>query len=107
MKSNRAALLIDERCLQPDLVGADRIVPIANVVASRDLDASSSTQRLGAWRVRRARFSEESEREIVEGYLRWGLIPHHAYSRPEIQPVNARAESIAEKPMFKDAYRKR
>jgi hypothetical protein len=39
-------LLIDERCLQPDLFGADRIVPIASVVASRDLDASSSTQRV-------------------------------------------------------------
>src|SRR6267143_1162733 len=38
-------LLVDERCLQPDLVGADRIVPIASVAASRDLDASSSTQR--------------------------------------------------------------
>src|SRR5260221_3061689 len=38
-------LLVDERCLQPDLVGADRIVPVASVAASRDLDASSSTQR--------------------------------------------------------------
>jgi integrase/recombinase XerD len=36
---------VDERCLQPDLVGADRIVPAASVAASRDLDASSSTQR--------------------------------------------------------------
>src|ERR1700758_4078461 len=38
-------LLVDERCLQPDLLGADRIVPVASVAASRDLDASSSTQR--------------------------------------------------------------
>src|ERR1700682_5284188 len=38
-------LLADERCLQPNLVGADRIVPVASVAASRDLDASSSTQR--------------------------------------------------------------
>jgi hypothetical protein len=41
VKSNRAMLLVDERCLQPDLVGADRIVPVASVVASRNLDASS------------------------------------------------------------------
>src|ERR1700736_1397299 len=41
-------LLVDERCLQPDLVGADRIVPVASVAASRDLDASSSTQRAAA-----------------------------------------------------------
>src|SRR5882672_12767010 len=38
-------LLVDERCLQADLVGADRIVPVVSVAASRDLDASSSTQR--------------------------------------------------------------
>src|SRR5713101_7212557 len=41
-------LLVDERCLQPDLVGADRIVPITSIAASRDLDASSSTQRAAA-----------------------------------------------------------
>ena len=45
VKSNWAMLLVDERCLQPDLVDADRIVPFASVAASRDLDASSSTQR--------------------------------------------------------------
>ena len=38
-------LLVDERCLQANLLGADRIVPVASVAASRDLDASSSTQR--------------------------------------------------------------
>jgi putative SOS response-associated peptidase YedK len=37
----------------------------------------------------------------------WGHIPHGAHLRPDIQPFNARAESVAEKPMFKDAYRKR
>jgi hypothetical protein len=46
VKSNRAMLLVDERCLQADLLGADRIVPVASVAASRDLDASSSTQRV-------------------------------------------------------------
>src|ERR1700736_886525 len=45
VESNWVMLLVDERCLQPDLVGADRIVPVASVAASRDIDASSSTQR--------------------------------------------------------------
>jgi hypothetical protein len=44
VKSNRAMLLVDERCLQSDLVGADRIVPVASVAAGRDLDASSLTK---------------------------------------------------------------
>ena len=36
-----------------------------------------------------------------------GLIPHWMKSRPDIQPINARAETIAEKRMFSDAYAKR
>ena len=45
VESNWVMLSVDERCLQLDLVGADRIVPVASVAASRDLGASSSTQR--------------------------------------------------------------
>jgi putative SOS response-associated peptidase YedK len=43
----------------------------------------------------------------IEAKLRWGLIPHWVKARPEVQPVNARAETISEKPMFKEAYAKR
>ena len=45
--------------------------------------------------------------EITLDRLRWGLIPHWMKMRPELQPINARAETIAEKPMFSDAYAKR
>jgi putative SOS response-associated peptidase YedK len=43
----------------------------------------------------------------VEGRLRWGLIPHYADARPDLQPIHARAETISEKRMFREAYRKR
>ena len=43
----------------------------------------------------------------VPGYLTWGLIPHDAETRPGIPPVNVRGETIAELPMFREAYRKR
>ena len=43
----------------------------------------------------------------VPGYLTWGLIPRDADTRPDIQPMNARAETIADKPIFRDAYRER
>jgi putative SOS response-associated peptidase YedK len=44
---------------------------------------------------------------LVAGTLTWGLIPHDADTWPDIQPIHARAETIAEKPMFHEAYRKR
>jgi hypothetical protein len=34
VEANWVMLFVDERCLQPDLVGADRIVPVASVAAS-------------------------------------------------------------------------
>ncbi len=45
-------------------------------------------------------------RELV--FLRWGLIPHWA-DDPAIgnRLINARAESVAAKPAFRDAYRRR
>jgi putative SOS response-associated peptidase YedK len=43
----------------------------------------------------------------MEGHLRWGLIPHYADPRPDLQPIRARAETISEKSMFREAYRKR
>ena len=45
--------------------------------------------------------------ELVQDQLVWGLIPHDTSVRPDIAPTNARAETIAEKPMFREAYRKR
>ncbi len=43
----------------------------------------------------------------VEGHLSWGLIPHYADRRPDFRPIHARAETISEKQIFSDAYRKR
>jgi putative SOS response-associated peptidase YedK len=39
----------------------------------------------------------------VEWRLRWGLIPHYAETRPDLPPLHARAETITEKRMFRDA----
>jgi putative SOS response-associated peptidase YedK len=45
--------------------------------------------------------------EIAEAKLRWGLIPHWMKARPEVRPINARAETIADKRMFAEAYARR
>ena len=39
--------------------------------------------------------------------LRWGLIPSFYSDKPKPPPINARAETVREKPMFRDAYAKR
>ena len=50
--------------------------------------------------------SENKGREAV--LLRWGLIPHWAKD-PSIgyRMINARSETVAEKPAFRDAFRRR
>jgi hypothetical protein len=42
----------------------------------------------------------------VEGHLRCGLIPHFCERRPVFAPIHARAETVAEKEWFSDAYRR-
>jgi putative SOS response-associated peptidase YedK len=39
--------------------------------------------------------------------LRWGLIPHFCPEKPKPPPINAPAESVREKPSFREAYAKR
>jgi putative SOS response-associated peptidase YedK len=49
---------------------------------------------------------EEGGREAV--LLRWGLIPHWAKDEKfGYRTINARSETVAEKPAFRDAFRKR
>lgn len=40
----------------------------------------------------------------VEGHLTWGIIPSYVRTRPDFRPIHARAETITEQRMFRDAY---
>jgi len=53
------------------------------------------------------RFNPETEQRSLD-LLRWGLIPHWAKD-PSIgnRLINARAEALAEKPSFRDAFHRR
>jgi putative SOS response-associated peptidase YedK len=52
------------------------------------------------------RRSDMGWREL--GLLRWGLIPHWAKDpRTGYSMINARAETVAEKPAYRDAFKKR
>jgi hypothetical protein len=113
VKSNRAMLLVDERCLQPNFVGADRIVPVASVAASRDLDASSSTQRAatsiaatnlhqdrpsGICRVVSAAPGVLEALKVVrpETVIRWHRASFRAYWRWKSKPRNGRPKTPLE-----------
>ncbi len=45
---------------------------------------------------------QDNERELVNCH--WGLIPHWARDT-KLQPINARAETITDKPFFKSVFR--
>lgn len=48
---------------------------------------------------------ETGERSL--DLLKWGLIPYWAKEKPKPPPINAKAETVARLPMFRDAYARR
>ncbi len=48
---------------------------------------------------------DTKNRELVNCH--WGLIPHWLNQKNNYKPINARAETITEKPYFRDAFKKR
>jgi putative SOS response-associated peptidase YedK len=47
----------------------------------------------------------DGQRELV--MARWGLVPWFAKSIPKVPHINARAETVHEKPLFREAFQKR
>jgi putative SOS response-associated peptidase YedK len=70
-------------------------------VSAKGYNDARQAQELNVWR----RYPKTSV--PVEAKLRWGLIPHWMKAPPEIQPINARPETIMEKRTLSDAYAKR
>lgn len=92
------------------LFGLDRVPdlePRYNVAPTQDVAAVRSTAppQGGDAAPPREADAPDAERELV--LLRWGLVPHWAR---EFDPVgraliNARSETVAEKPSFRDSFR--
>jgi putative SOS response-associated peptidase YedK len=55
------------------------------------------------WVIRRNPATGERSLDL----LRWGLIPHFCSEKPKPPPINAPAESVRDKPLFREAYSKR
>ncbi|MDP7039287.1 MAG: SOS response-associated peptidase [Myxococcota bacterium] len=50
---------------------------------------------------------DDSGNKLMVSLMRWGLIPHWAEGVVGAGHINARSETVAEKPAFKDAFRHR
>jgi putative SOS response-associated peptidase YedK len=72
-------------------IGESEFHPNFNVAPSTRIFAIASTPRHGR----------------VLGRLRWGLVPHWAKDPVGTGQINARSETISEKPTFRDSFRKR
>jgi len=49
----------------------------------------------------------DSDDKPVMGVARWGLIPSWTKGRPKLQPINAKCETAATSPMFREALQRR
>jgi putative SOS response-associated peptidase YedK len=77
---------------QFNLKDLPRLVPRYNVAPSQDVPI--------------VRANAEGERELV--FARWGLIPSWSKGpKAEFSTINARAETVAAKPAFRSAFRRR
>ena len=89
----------------PDLLG----LSIVNSFEGRDRRGGNLPPRYNAapseelWAIRQ----HPSTGERTLDRLRWGLIPYWCAAKPKPAPINAKAETVAKVPMFRDAYRKR
>src|SRR5215204_2234478 len=89
----------------PDLLG----LRIINSFEGRDRRGGNLPPRYNAapsqelWAIRQ--HPDTGERTL--DLLRWGLIPYWMKAKPKPPPINAKAETVAKLPMFRDAYRKR
>lgn len=50
------------------------------------------------------RLDERGKRQLTA--LQWGFVPHWAKDMSGPHPINARAETVAEKPMFRDSFKR-
>ena len=55
------------------------------------------------WVIRQNRDTGERSLDL----LKWGLIPYWCKEKPKPPPINAKAETVARLPMFRDAYARR
>ena len=62
---------------------------------------AAPTQEL--WAIRQNHDTGERSLDL----LRWGLVPYWSKAKPKPAPINAKSETVAKLPMFRDAYRRR
>jgi len=101
MGNAKAPLFDDERPESPRAPRASAAAPPQSRAASAPEHQASPLQTQLVFRL------DPKTGQPVEGQLQWGLIPHFEKSWPAVLPINARAETLTEKAMFADAYRKR
>src|SRR3954469_3528412 len=89
----------------PELLG----LRIVNSFEGRDRRGGNLPPRYNAapsqdlWAIRQHPETGEHTLDLLRG----GLIPYWMKAKPKSPPINAKAETVAKLPMFRDAYRKR